>query len=72
MSSTEAPDLVADHLLNRLQNQRIIQLGQEVDDPIANKLCAQLLLLAEEDPRRDCYSAYHCPATTVWGCVWVW
>ena len=28
-------------------------LGQEVDDAIANKLCAELLLLSAEDPRRD-------------------
>ena len=65
MSSTEAPDLVADHLLNRLQNQRIIQLGQEVDDPIANKLCAQLLLLAEEDPRRDILFLINSPGGSV-------
>jgi len=37
----------------RLFQQRIIVLGEEVDDPIANKLCAQLLLLSAEDPRRD-------------------
>jgi ATP-dependent Clp protease protease subunit len=38
---------------DRLLHQRIIVLGQEVDDPIANKLCAELLLLSAEDPRRD-------------------
>jgi ATP-dependent Clp protease protease subunit len=38
---------------DRLLHQRIIVLGQEVDDTIANKLCAELLLLSAEDPRRD-------------------
>ena len=28
-------------------------LGQEVDDAIANRICAQLLLLSAEDARRD-------------------
>src|ERR687884_429048 len=38
---------------DRLLHQRIILLGKEVDDAIANKLCAELLLLSAEDPRRD-------------------
>ena len=42
-----------DQLTARLLHQRIIVLGQEVDDPIANRLCAQLLLLSAEDPHRD-------------------
>ncbi len=42
-----------DQLTTRLLAQRIIVLGQEVDDPIANRICAQLLLLAAEDPHRD-------------------
>ncbi len=40
-------------LATRLLDQRIIVLGQEVEDPIANQICAQLLLLSAEDPRRD-------------------
>ena len=42
-----------DQLSTRLLHQRIIVLGQEVDDPIANRICAQLLLLSAEDQRRD-------------------
>ena len=42
-----------DQLATRLLHQRIIVLGQEVDDPIANRICAELLLLSAEDPRRD-------------------
>jgi ATP-dependent Clp protease, protease subunit len=42
-----------DQLATRLLHQRIIVLGAEVDDDIANRLCAQLLLLSAEDPRSD-------------------
>lgn len=42
-----------DQLASRLLHQRIVVLGQEVDDPIANRICAQLLLLSAEDQRRD-------------------
>ena len=45
--------LFDEQLLSRLLHQRIIVLGQEVDDPIANRICAQLLLLSAEDPRSD-------------------
>ncbi|HVQ94553.1 MAG TPA: ATP-dependent Clp protease proteolytic subunit [Mycobacteriales bacterium] len=42
-----------DSVYDRLLRERIIFLGQAVDDAIANQLCAQLLLLAAEDPRTD-------------------
>lgn len=42
-----------DQLINRLLYHRIIVLGAEVDDKVANRLCAQLLLLSAEDPRSD-------------------
>jgi ATP-dependent Clp protease, protease subunit len=42
-----------DQLTTRLLYQRIIVLGSEVDDRIANRLCAQLLLLSAEDSRSD-------------------
>jgi ATP-dependent Clp protease protease subunit len=42
-----------DQLITRLLYQRIIVLGSEVDDRVANRLCAQLLLLSAEDPRGD-------------------
>ncbi|HTZ92503.1 MAG TPA: ATP-dependent Clp protease proteolytic subunit [Streptosporangiaceae bacterium] len=42
-----------DQLVTRLLYQRIIVLGSEVDDRVANRLCAQLLLLSAEDPRGD-------------------
>jgi ATP-dependent Clp protease protease subunit len=42
-----------DQLVARLLHQRIMVLGAEVDDQVANRLCAQLLLLSAEDPRSD-------------------
>jgi len=42
-----------DQLAERLLYQRIVVLGAEVDDALANRVCAQLLLLSAEDPRAD-------------------
>ncbi|HXP20391.1 MAG TPA: ATP-dependent Clp protease proteolytic subunit [Streptosporangiaceae bacterium] len=42
-----------EQLITRLLYHRIIVLGSEVDDQVANRLCAQLLLLSAEDPRGD-------------------
>jgi ATP-dependent Clp protease, protease subunit len=42
-----------DSIYDRLLRDRIIFLGQVVDDEIANRLCAQLLLLSAEDSSRD-------------------
>jgi ATP-dependent Clp protease, protease subunit len=42
-----------DSIYDRLLDRRIVVLGQEVDDEIANRVCAQLLLLAAEDPGAD-------------------
>ena len=44
---------LGDSVYERLLRERIIFLGQQVDDEIANKLCAQILLLSAEDPTRD-------------------
>ncbi len=42
-----------DSVFNRLLRERIIFLGSVVEDAMANTICAQLLLLAAEDPGRD-------------------
>ncbi|MEJ3745909.1 ATP-dependent Clp protease proteolytic subunit [Actinomycetes bacterium KLBMP 9797] len=42
-----------DAIFNRLLKERIVFLGSEVNDETANRICAQLLLLAAEDPERD-------------------
>ncbi len=42
-----------DQLFQRLLRNRIIFLGQQVDDDIANRIAAEMLLLSAEDPKRD-------------------
>lgn len=42
-----------DELAGRLLHQRIVVLGTALDETVGNRLCAQLLLLSAEDPRRD-------------------
>ena len=42
-------------VFNRLLKERIIFLGAPVMDEMANAICAQLLLLAAEDPERDIF-----------------
>ncbi|WP_435531219.1 ATP-dependent Clp protease proteolytic subunit [Ruania suaedae] len=44
---------LGDHIYNRLLQERIIWLGSEVRDENANQICAQMLLLAAEDPDKD-------------------
>ncbi len=42
-----------DDLARELLNQRIVFLGREVDDELAERVCAQLLVLSAQDPRAD-------------------
>ena len=53
MHSAPAGLNLSDSVFERLLRERIIFLGSQVDDEIANKLCAQILLLSAEDPKRD-------------------
>src|ERR1700730_11267713 len=43
----------AGDIYQQLLKNRIVFLGSQVDDSSANLICAQLLLLAAEDPNRD-------------------
>ena len=52
--TAEAPLLpLGDQLFQRLLRHRIVFLGQQVDDDIANRICAELVLLAAEDAHAD-------------------
>lgn len=42
-----------DSVQERLLRNRVIFLGSEVSDEVANRLCSQLLLLSAEDPASD-------------------
>ncbi|WP_308124479.1 ATP-dependent Clp protease proteolytic subunit [Streptomyces sp. NEAU-YJ-81] len=55
---------LGDQVYNRLLGERIIFLGQQVDDDIANKITAQLLLLAA-DPEKDIYLYINSPGGSI-------
>ncbi|WP_200215331.1 MULTISPECIES: ATP-dependent Clp protease proteolytic subunit [Micromonospora] len=54
-----------DHVFERLLKERIIFLGTEVTDASANQICAQILLLAAEDPERDIFLYINSPGGSV-------
>ena len=66
---------MADHLspgmfdrystFERLQRERIIWLGSEVRDDVANEICAKILLLAAEDPEKDIYLYINSPGGSI-------
>ncbi len=56
---------LSDSVFERLLRERIIFLGTQVDDEIANRLCAQMLLLAAEDPTKDIAMYINSPGGSV-------
>jgi ATP-dependent Clp protease protease subunit len=54
-----------DHIYNRLLKERIIFLGSDVRDDNANAICAQMLLLAAEDPQKDIWLYINSPGGSV-------
>ena len=75
MSSLHLPELrgadqlaggLDDSVYNRLLKERIIFLGSEVNTQIANRICAQLLLLSAEDPDRDISLYINSPGGSVY------
>ena len=56
---------LGDSVYQRLLKERIIWLGGEVRDANATAICAQLLLLAAEDPDRDIYLYINSPGGSV-------
>jgi ATP-dependent Clp protease, protease subunit len=65
--TAEAPALpFGDQLFQRMLRHRIIFLGQQVDEDIANRICAELILLAAEDDRRDISIYINSPGGSVY------
>ena len=52
-------------IYSRLLRERIVFLGQQVDDEIANLVVAQLLYLEAEDPDKDIYLYINSPGGSV-------
>lgn len=59
------PVRLGDSVYQRLLKERIIWLGGEVMDDSANAICAQLLLLAAENPDEDIYLYINSPGGSV-------
>lgn len=54
-----------DSIFNRLLKDRIIWLGSEVKDENANVICAQMLMLAAEDPKKDIWLYINSPGGSI-------
>ena len=52
-------------IYSRLLKDRIIFLGTEVDDNVANIICAQLLFLEANDPDKDIYLYINSPGGVI-------
>ncbi len=52
-------------IYQQLLNERIIFLGQQVDDKIANSIAAQMLYLAGENPDKDIWLYINSPGGSV-------
>jgi ATP-dependent Clp protease, protease subunit len=67
VAAAEPPVLpFGDQLFQRLLRHRIVFLGQQVDDDIANRICAELVLLAAEDEKRDISIYINSPGGSVY------
>ena len=69
VAKTATPDgavMPGELLFQRLLRNRIVFLGQQVDDEIANRICAEMILLAAEDPRRDISLYINSPGGSVY------
>lgn len=56
---------ITDPIFNRLLKERIIWLGDEVKDANANVICAQMLMLAAEDPKKDIWLYINSPGGSI-------
>jgi ATP-dependent Clp protease protease subunit len=61
----EGPTGLPDAVYDRLLRERIVFLGSQVDDDIADQSCAQMLLLAADDADRDIHLHINSPGGSV-------
>ncbi len=66
-SRTPAPSSAGfdDSVYQRLLRERIIFLGSQVEDSMANAICAQMLVLSADDPDRDIFLYINSPGGSV-------
>ena len=65
MRNPSGPGSYDDQIFQRLLKERIIFLGTQVEDSVANILTAQMLVLAAEDPEKDIYLYINSPGGVV-------
>jgi ATP-dependent Clp protease protease subunit len=65
LQASNGPASLHDAVFDRLLRERIVFLGSQVDDEIANQICAQMLLLSADDPRRDVHLYVNSPGGSV-------
>ena len=65
LAQTGGPGDPSQDIYNRLLKERIVFLGQEVNDTVANLLTAQLLYLEGQDSERDIWLYINSPGGSV-------
>ncbi|OXM99592.1 MULTISPECIES: ATP-dependent Clp protease proteolytic subunit [Bifidobacterium] len=65
MAGEDMPAGPVDPIFNRLLKDRIIWMGEEVKDDMANRICAQMLMLAAEDPKKDIWLYINSPGGSI-------
>ncbi|MFJ2033787.1 ClpP family protease [Streptosporangium sp. NPDC087985] len=62
---TSPQPVFEDPLYQRLLRKRIVVLGSEVNDEVANRICGELLLLSADDDRSDIWLYINSPGGSV-------
>lgn len=65
MAGDDVPAGPVDPIFNRLLKDRIIWMGEEVKDDMANRICAQMLYLEAQDPDKDIQLYINSPGGSV-------
>lgn len=65
MAGSEGAPMGMNPIFSRLLKDRIIWLGSEVKDENANEICAQMLMLAAEDPKKDIWLYINSPGGSI-------
>ena len=65
MTHTPTPPAALGSVFDQLYKGRIIWLGTDVNDEMANEICAKLLLLSAQDPEKDIYIYINSPGGSI-------
>ncbi|WP_038104071.1 ATP-dependent Clp protease proteolytic subunit [Tropheryma whipplei] len=52
-------------VFDRLLQERIVWLGEAIDDKLANEICAKILLLNADDPKEDIFLYINSPGGSI-------